>query len=190
MTGSTPASCHTRRSLCPPVVIVEIAKKSRDVSHRPRARGVVRVSSSAGGSAMNCAAACPRSLRRRRQEFVATGLQDFPMPDPDTARPGPNRFRTAPSRSPADASISVFLDQAARAASTGRSRRPASMKPGPVTRSAAAITTARLGSQSPKISRKASTFAGCSIPEINSPKPNSNPQINAATTTMAQPANT
>jgi hypothetical protein len=76
------------------------------------------------------------------------------------------------------------------AAKSGCPRRRANAKPAAETASAAAITTARLGSQLPKMSRKASTFAGCIMPEINRPQPKTNPQINAAMAAMAQPPNT
>src|SRR5229473_3562058 len=49
------------------------------------------------------------------------------------------------------------------------------MKPGADTASAAIITTARLGSHAPKISRNAKTFVGLTIPEISRPAPNTNP---------------
>ena len=40
------------------------------------------------------------------------------------------------------------------------------------------------------MSRKANTFAGCTIPEISKPQPNISPQIKAAMRIIAQPANT
>ena len=47
------------------------------------------------------------------------------------------------------------------------------------------MTIAKLGSQAPKMSRKANTFAGRTIPEISKPQPNINPQNKAAMTGMA-----
>src|SRR5262245_26938047 len=51
--------------------------------------------------------------------------------------------------------------------------------------SAVAITTRRLGSQAPNTSRKASTLAGCIMPEIRSPQPNTKPQTNPASTSIS-----
>jgi hypothetical protein len=64
------------------------------------------------------------------------------------------------------------------------------MKPGVDTASAAAITTARLGSQAPKISRNPRTFVGWTIPEIKRPAPNTNPHTKDAITRMVQPPST
>jgi hypothetical protein len=58
------------------------------------------------------------------------------------------------------------------------------------TRSAAIITTARLGSQRPNRSRKASTFAGATMPEIRSPQPKMKPQMSPAAMSIAQLPNT
>src|SRR5438128_1993355 len=58
------------------------------------------------------------------------------------------------------------------------------MKPGADTASAEIITTARLGSHAPKISRNAKTFVGMTIPEISRPAPNTNPDNKDATISM------
>ena len=58
------------------------------------------------------------------------------------------------------------------------------MKPGADTASAEIITTARLGSHAPKISRNAKTFVGLTIPEISRPAPNTNPDNKDATISM------
>jgi hypothetical protein len=86
--------------------------------------------------------------------------------------------------------ISRLVGQKLRAVSRGRERPLASMKPGVETASAATITTARLGSQAPKISRKPKTLVGWTIPEISRPAPNINPQKRDAIIGMAQPPNT
>src|SRR5207248_1912701 len=67
---------------------------------------------------------------------------------------------------------------------SGRERPPASMKPGADTASAEIITTARLGSHAPKISRNAKTFVGMTIPEISRPAPNTNPDNKDAIISM------
>jgi len=41
------------------------------------------------------------------------------------------------------------------------------------------MTTARLASQLPKMSRKPITFVGCNIPEMSNPQPKIKPQIKA-----------
>jgi hypothetical protein len=87
-------------------------------------------------------------------------------------------------------SIWVLVGQTLSAVRRGRVRRFASMKPGIDTVSAAIITTARLGSHAPKISRKAKTFVGWTIPEISRPVPNTNPHNNDAIIGMIQPPNT
>ena len=69
-------------------------------------------------------------------------------------------------------------------AQAGFTRRRASADPAHDTASAAAITTARLGSQWPDRSRKFSILAGCAMPEMSSPRPNTIPQ-NAAETIAA-----
>jgi hypothetical protein len=106
------------------------------------------------------------------------------------AGPGHNPTRPQPIPNSTDPitsgrSIPIFAGQTLCAARIGRSRRFANLKPGTETTSAAIMTTARLGSQAPKMSRKASTFAGCTISEISKPQPNINPQIKAAMTSMA-----
>jgi hypothetical protein len=56
--------------------------------------------------------------------------------------------------------------------------------------SAAAMTTARLESQAPKISRNPKTLAGCTIPEISNPRPKMKPQTKLAIANMGQFPNT
>src|SRR6266511_435635 len=47
------------------------------------------------------------------------------------------------------------------------------------------MTTARLGSQAPKISRKPRTFSGFAMPEINSPQPKTKPHARLAISSMS-----
>src|ERR1700681_4521821 len=103
-----------------------------------------------------------------------------PGQSPTSPQPTPNR--AAPSTS--GGSTCVLVGQKLCRANTGRGRRLASMKPGAAMASAAIITTARLGSQAPKISRKPRTLAGCTIPEISRPAPNTSPQNRGATIHM------
>ncbi len=121
-----------------------------------------------------------------RGDSVARFSSAGPGHRPERPQPTPNSAEPITS----GRSMSVLVGHELCAASSGRSRRFASAKPAPATTSAAAITTARLGSQAPKMSRKASTFAGCIIPEISRPQPKTNPEISAATISMAQPAST
>ena len=91
-----------------------------------------------------------------------------PQPMPNRAAP-PIRRR---SRSRRDGISS-------RVASTGMPRRLAMTVPRADTATAPPMTKARLGSQSPKISRKPSTLAGLTICETISPKPKSRPEPKA-----------
>src|SRR5436305_1444994 len=47
------------------------------------------------------------------------------------------------------------------------------------------MTTRRLGSQAPKMSRKPKTFSGFAMPESNSPQPKTNPHARLARRTMS-----
>src|SRR5258705_561626 len=92
----------------------------------------------------------------------------------------PNPIPNSPAPSTSGVSISDLPGQKNCPASTGRERLLASMNPGTATASAAAITTARLGSHAPKISRKPSTLVGCTMPETSRPVPKISPQTSGA----------
>ena len=83
-----------------------------------------------------------------------------------------------------------MVGQSHFAARSGRPRRFAHAKPGTATASAAIMTTARLASQAPKMSRKPSTFSVWTMPEIKRPEPNISPHNKDAMIGMAQPAST
>ena len=108
----------------------------------------------------------PRPSRRRRRSPRATASRGSPAPVPGIIRQGPTRFRTARRPRPAADRSADLPGQKYCPASIGCAPRSASMKPGTATASAAAITTARLGSHAPKISRKPRTLVGCTMPEI------------------------
>ena len=103
-------------------------------------------------------------------------------------RPHPIPNSAAPATS--GRSIPVLPGRNIAPANHGRALRSASMKPGTDTASAAAITTARLGSQAPKMSRKPRTLVGCTMPEIKRPAPKIRPQNKGAMIHMAQPPST
>jgi hypothetical protein len=109
-------------------------------------------------------------------------------PGHSPTRPHPIPNSAAPATS--GRSIPDLPGQKYCPANQGCAPRSASMKPGTDTASAAAITTARLGSHAPKMSRKPKTLVGCTMPEIRRPAPKIRPHNKGAMIHMAQPPNT
>ena len=116
-----------------------------------------------------------------RGDSVARFANAGPGHKPTIPQPIPNKADPITK----ERSILILVGQTLCVARTGRSLRFANQKPGTEMTNAAIMTTARLGSQVPKMSRKANTFAGCIIPEISRPQPKINPQKNAAMINMA-----
>src|SRR5262249_53126595 len=117
---------------------------------------------------------------RRRGESVARFSSAGPGHSPHSPQPIPTS--AAPTTS--GASIAVLSGHTHLGANRG-GRSFTRAKPMPLTTSAVAISTSRLASQAPRISRKPSTFSVRIMPETSSPQPNTKPQINPAIASMA-----
>ena len=161
--------------------------------------GEIRTSASAS-VCFGCVAVrdlCQRSRAAMPAAIAATNTDTSGDSVARLSSAGPGHNPTSPQPIPNSAdpttsgrSISSLVGQKFRTASSGCERPFASMNPGTDTARAATITTARLGSQVPKISRKPKTFVGCTIPEISRPAPKIKPHSKDAITGMVQPPKT
>jgi hypothetical protein len=121
--------------------------------------------------------------------IAATNYNVRVLPKPMEASAGPKAVtHQAPSRCPNssaphinDLSTRLAVGATNSVAQRGAARRFAGAKLGSVTPSAPSMTHARLGSQSPAMSRRASTLAGSIMWETIRPRPNRMPETAAQT---------